>query len=115
VTTAANPATQLVSIPVEVRQPFNKYVMTIWVDDRLNFNHEIQSEKKKRFLHTETADYMTLIQLPVGEHSLRVQITAVGESFEGDGKVSTRISEISGQKLLVRCDKTHKQVQVALN
>jgi len=115
VTTPAKPATQLVSIPVEVRQPFNRYVMTIWVDDRLNFNHEIQPEKKKRFLHTETADYMTLIQLPVGEHSLRVQITAVGEGFEGDGKVSTRVSEVSGQKLLVRCDKIHKQVQVALN
>ena len=28
---ASKPATQLVSIPVEVRQPFNKYVMTIWV------------------------------------------------------------------------------------
>jgi serine/threonine-protein kinase len=114
-TPAGKPASQLVSVPVEVHQPFNKYVMTIWVDDRLNFSHEIQPEKKKRFLHTETADYMTLIQLPAGEHALRVQITAVGETFEGDGTLSTSISEISGQKLLIRCDKSHKQVQVALN
>jgi eukaryotic-like serine/threonine-protein kinase len=115
--TTSKPSVQLISVPVEVRQPFKKYLMSIWVDDRLAFDNQISSEKKKRFLGmgTASADYMTLIQLPPGEHSLRVRIKAVDESFEGNAQLPAMISEISGQKLLVRCDKTRNQLQVELN
>ena len=91
--------------------------MSIWVDDRLTFSNEIQPEKKKRFLHmgTSSADYMTLVQMPVGDHQLRFEVKAIGETFDGTTQLSTRFSELSGQKLLVRCDKTRNQLQVEVN
>ena len=113
----ANPEARLVPVPLEIRQPFGKFTMSIWVDDRLTFNNEIQPEKKKRFLGMgkSSANYMTLVQMPVGEHQLRLEVKAIGESFTGTTQLSAKFSELSGQKLLVRCDRTRNQLQVDVN
>ena len=71
----------------------------------------------RHFLHmgSSNADYMTLVQMPVGEHQLRFEVKAVGEPFDGSTQLSAKFSELSGQKLLVRCDKTRNQLQVEVN
>lgn len=116
---AANskPEARLVPVPLEIRQPFKKFTMSIWVDDRLTFSNEIQPEKKKRFLGmgSASAGYLTLLQMPVGEHQLRFEVKATGENFDGTTQLSAKFSELSGQKLLVRCDKTRNQLQVEVN
>jgi serine/threonine protein kinase len=110
-------AHQMVAVPVELRQPFEQCLMSIWIDDRLAYSNVIRSEKKKRFLGIGAANqgYLTMIQAPAGEHSIRVEIKADRDKFEETTELQTLFAEMSGKKLEIKCEKTPRLLKVEMN
>jgi serine/threonine protein kinase len=106
-----------VAVPVELREPFRECLMSIWVDKKLAYKNHIRGEKRARFLHlgTSAAEYLTMIQMPAGNHSLRVEVEGVGEKYEASGSVSASFSKQNDQKLRITAEKDHSQLELQLN
>ena len=108
---------ELVAVPIELRQPFRECLMSIWVDKKLTYKNRIRGEKKARFLHlgTTPAEYLTMVQMPVGDHSVRVEVSSVDEKYEASGSVAANFSKTNDQKLRITAEKDHTQLQLQLN
>ena len=107
----------VVAMPIELRQPFQECLMSIWVDDKLAYQNRIRAEKKSRFLHlgTATVEYLTLVQIPTGKHSVRVELQGVGEDYEGRGSLLASFSKANAKRLRITADKSHPQLDLQLN
>jgi serine/threonine-protein kinase len=117
---AASPAKagpHLVAVPVELRQPFEECLMSIWVDERPAYHNLIRQEKKKRFwrLGTSTAEYLTMVEMPTGKHAVRVEIRAVRDGYDEQAKLSATFSETNRQKLRITCLKSRHPLQIDMN
>ena len=114
---SALPRIEIVAVPVELRQPFRECVMSIWVDEKLAYQNHIRGERKSRFLHmgSSSAGYLTLVQIPAGNHSVKVAVNGVGEHYEASGSLSAVFSKTNGQKLRITAEKSHPQLDLQLN
>ncbi len=108
---------ETVAMPVELRQPFRECRMSIWVDEKLAYQNHIRGEKKSRFLHmgSSSAGYLTLVQIPAGNHSLRVEVNGIGENYEASGSLSATFSKTDDRKLRITAEKSHPQLDLQLN
>jgi serine/threonine-protein kinase len=107
----------IVAVPVELRHPFRECVMSIWVDEKLAYKNRIRGERKSRFLHmgTSSADYLTLIQVPTGNHSVKVEVNGVEGNYDASGSLSATFSKANDRKLRVTADKSRPQLDLQLN
>lgn len=108
---------EIVAVPVELRQPFSECVMSIWVDEKLAYKNRIRGEKKSRFLHmgSSSAGYLTLVQVPVGNHAVKVEVNGVEGDYDASGSLSGTFSKEHDQKLRVIADKSRPQLDLQLN
>ena len=107
----------IVAVPVELRQPFRECVMSIWVDEKLTYKNRIQGERKSRFLHmgSSSAGYLTLVQVPAGNHSVKVEVNGLEENYDARGSFSATFSKANDRKLRVTADKSRPQLDLQLN
>lgn len=107
----------IVAVPVELRQPFRECVMSIWVDEKLAYKNRIRGEKKSRFLHmgSSSAEYLTLVQIPAGNHSVKVQVNGTEGNYDASGSLSATFSKANDQKLRITADKSRPQLDLQLN
>ncbi len=111
------PRAEIVAVPVELRQPFRECMMSIWVDEKLTYKNQIHGERKNRFLHmgSSSAEYLTLIEIPAGNHSVRIEVRGVGDSYDATGSLSANFSKANDQKLRITAEKSHPQLDLQLN
>lgn len=111
------PKTEVVSVPIELRQPFRECVMSIWIDEKLAYRNQIRGEKKSRFLHmgSSTAEYLTMIQVPAGSHSLKIEVNGLGENYDASGSLSATFSKTTAQKLQITAEKSRRELALQLN
>jgi serine/threonine-protein kinase len=115
--TAVSPRNEVVAVPVELRQPFRECVMSIWVDEKLAYQNRIRGERKSRFLHmgSSSAEYLTLVQIPAGNHSVKVEVNGLAENYNASGSLFAKFSKTNGQKLRITAEKSHPQLDLQLN
>jgi hypothetical protein len=108
---------EIVAVPVELRQPFRECVMSIWVDEKLTYKNRIRGERKNRFLHmgTSSAEYLTLVQIPAGTHSVKVEVNGLGQNYAASGSLFATFARTNGQKLRVTADKSRPDLDLQLN
>ncbi len=96
---------------VAVKHAFSQATVSLWVDDRLVYAETMRGETKKRLLvfRGVRGAYSTTVQIPVGEHYLRVRVQA--EGFD-----QTQFTTIRGgrQALVVKCDKRNNKLELEL-
>ncbi|HEU5400535.1 MAG TPA: serine/threonine-protein kinase [Terriglobales bacterium] len=111
------PKPGIVAVPVELRQPFSECVLSIWVDEKLAYTNRIRAEKKSRFLHmgSSTAEYLTLVEIPEGDHSVKVEVNGIGENYDASASLSATFVRTSDHKLRVTAEKSHPQLDLQLN
>lgn len=100
----ARAAARFVNVPIEVVHPFSEFVLSIWIDDHLAYSNSVRRERKKRFLHigASVTSYLTLLQVPIGEHLLRLQVKSAEAAFDQTTTLMSVFSRPFGQKLRVR-------------
>ena len=111
------PKIEVVAVPVELRQPFRECVMSIWVDEKLAYQNHIRGEKKSRFLHmgSARAEYLTLVQIPEGNHSVKVEVNGIGGNYNASGSLSATFSKANDKKLRITAEKSHPELDLQLN
>jgi len=85
----ALPAAVPAMLEIEVEHKFAVAKLTIWVDDRLAYQHPLEGTDKKRlavFHHVEGHEFHA-VQIAPGKHSLRVQVTSDANPPEQTGTV----------------------------
>jgi len=74
----AAPSVPPVMLGVEVEHKFAQASLSIWIDDRLAFTHQLEGVDKKRlgvFHHVEGHEFHAM-QISPGKHLLRAQVTS---------------------------------------
>ena len=102
---------------MSVEHHFMDAKVSLFVDDKLAYEHSLRGESKKRLVlfrrGVQGTDFET-VNVPTGEHQLRVHVESAAENFNR----STTIlgSFIAGQDKVLRIsfDKQRKDMLVAL-
>ena len=105
------------SLKMSVEHHFMDAKVSLFVDDKLAYEHSLRGESKKRLVlfrrGVQGTDFET-VNVPTGEHRLRVHVESAAENFNR----STTIlgSFIAGQDKVLRIsfDKQRKDMLVAL-
>jgi serine/threonine protein kinase len=95
---AVTPAT----LVIEVDHRFAEAHLSIWVDDRLSYEHGLEGRDKKHlvvFHHVEGHETHAM-QLSAGKHRLRAQVTSDEGSYDQSATVAGEF--ISGQENVLR-------------
>jgi eukaryotic-like serine/threonine-protein kinase len=102
---AAKPATPSSALQVQVEHHLSSAVLRIWSDGHLVCTHTLRGEAKKRlvvFKQMQGLEDQTL-RLPVGNHSIRVQVEANG--YDQSNMIQANLTYDQPHLLQVRCDK----------
>lgn len=86
---AAVPAGPPAMLEIEVEHKFAEANLSIWVDDRLSYQHPLEGTDKKHlavFHHVEGHEFHA-VQIAPGKHSLRVEVTSDANPAEQTGTV----------------------------
>jgi serine/threonine-protein kinase len=90
---AAAPAVARAALPamleIEVEHKFTVAKLSIWVDDRLAYEHPLEGTDKKRlavFHHVEGHEFHA-VQIAAGKHLLRVEVTSDANPSQQSGTV----------------------------
>jgi hypothetical protein len=62
-----------------------------------------------------SAEYLTLVQIPEGIHSVKVEVNGLEGKYDASGTLSATFSKTNGQKLRVTADKSHAQLDLQLD
>jgi hypothetical protein len=114
-TEIAKTSVQQFALPIELRQPFEESFLSIWVDEQLVYNNVVRREKKSRFLHLGSAGlpYLTLVQAPLGNHVLRIQVKASSGKFDQVSSIQASLSPETNHKLVITCaEPQHLQLTI---
>jgi len=83
---AAEPAT----LEIEVSHKFAEAHLSIWVDSHLTYTHVLEGAEKQRlvvFHHVQGHEFHA-VQIPAGNHRLRVQVTSAANSYDQSSTVA---------------------------
>jgi serine/threonine-protein kinase len=90
-----SPATSPATLEIDVEHKFAEANLSIWVDGRLTYTHQLEGTDKKRlvvFHHVQGHEFHAM-QVSPGKHSLRVQVTSDGAT---DGAKYDRSATVVG-------------------
>jgi serine/threonine-protein kinase len=89
-------------LEIEVEHKFPQAKLSIWVDDRLTFTHQLEGTDKKRlvvFHHVQGHEFHAM-QISPGKHNLRVEVTSDTGPFEQSASVQGEF--VSGTEKMLR-------------
>ena len=112
---AASPATAPATLEIEVEHRFAEAHLSIWVDDRLAYTHQLEGTDKKRlvvFHHVQGHEFHAM-QVSPGKHSLKVQVTSEGAAYDQSDTVAGEF--VSGQENVLRINfSKHGEINLSL-
>jgi hypothetical protein len=103
------------TLEIEVDHKFAQAHLSIWVDGALTYTHLLAGTDKKRlvvFHHVQGHEFHAM-QLPAGNHELRVQVLSDPDSGDHSATVRGEFASGKEQVLQVRFDK-HGEISLAL-
>jgi len=71
-------------LDIEIEHKFAQARLSIWLDDRLTYTHQLEGTDKKHLVvfHKVQGHEFHAVQIPPGNHVLRVQVTS-GSDLSG--------------------------------
>ena len=110
-TTTANAAT----LDIEIEHRFAAAKLSIWVDSHLSFTHALEGTDKKRLglFHKVEGHEFHAIQIPPGNHQLKVQVKSEADSVDRTDTISGDFSSGTEKMLRIRFDK-HSEMGLSL-
>jgi len=112
---ATAPATAPATLEIEVEHRFAEAHLSIWVDDRLAYTHQLEGTDKKRlvvFHHVQGHEFHAM-QVSPGKHSLKVQVTSEGAAYDQSDTVAGEF--VSGQENVLRINfSKHGEINLSL-
>ncbi len=102
VSPVASPAASPATLEIEVEHNFAKAHLSIWVDDRLTYTHQLEGTDKKHLVvfHHVQAHEFHATQVSPGKHRLRVQVTSDGATYDQSATVAGEFA--SGRENVLR-------------
>ncbi len=95
---------------------FAEAQLSIWVDDRLTYTHQLEGTDKKHlvvFHHVQGHEFHAM-QVSPGKHSLKVQVTSAGDTTY-DQSATVAGEFVSGQENMLRINfSKHGEINLSL-
>ena len=103
VSRAALPVTAPATLAIAVEHSFAEAHLSIWVDDRLTYTHQLEGTDKKHLVvfHHVQSHEVHAMQVSPGKHSLKVQVTSGGATTY-DRSATVAGEFVSGQENVLR-------------
>jgi hypothetical protein len=102
-------------LEIEVEHRFAQAQLSIWVDDRLTYTHQLEGTDKKHlvvFHHVQGHEFHAM-QVSPGKHSLKVQVTSDGAAY--DQSATAEGEFVSGQESVLRINfSKHGEINLSL-
>jgi serine/threonine-protein kinase len=112
---ATSPAAAPATLEIEVEHRFAQAQLSIWVDDRLTYTHQLEGTDKKHlvvFHHVQGHEFHAM-QVSPGKHSLKVQVTSDGAAY--DQSATAEGEFVSGQESVLRINfSKHGEINLSL-
>ncbi|HXM23956.1 MAG TPA: serine/threonine-protein kinase [Terriglobales bacterium] len=103
------------TLDIRIEHHFSAADLSLWIDDKLAYDHSLQAQTKKRWnpfrgnvKETET------IRLAGGEHRLRVRVRSTLEKYEQSATISGSFAKGHPAILQINFDKRGKEMRLAL-
>jgi tRNA A-37 threonylcarbamoyl transferase component Bud32 len=114
---ASSPAAaSTATLDIEVEHHFAEAHLSIWIDGHLSYSHLLDGVDKKHlvvFHHIQGHEFHAM-QVPTGNHHLRVEVTSEANSTDKSGEISGAFA-IGNEKMLhIRFDK-HGEMDLSLD
>jgi eukaryotic-like serine/threonine-protein kinase len=113
---ATSPATAPATLAIEVEHSFAEAHLSIWVDDRLTYTHQLEGTDKKHLVvfHHVQGHEVHAMQVSPGKHSLKVQVTSAGATTY-DQSATVAGEFVSGQENVLRINfSKHGEINLTL-
>jgi len=97
------PVTAPVTLAIAVEHSFAEAHLSIWVDDRLTYTHQLEGTDKKHLVvfHHVQSHEVHAMQVSPGKHTLKVQVTSGGATTY-DQSATVAGEFVSGQENVLR-------------
>ncbi len=104
------------TLEIEVEHKFAAAHLSIWVDGSLSYTHTLEGTDKKRLVvfHRVQGHEFHAVQIPPGNHQLRVQVTSDPDLTEHSATLSGDFSSGKEKMLQIHFDK-HGEMSVSLD
>jgi hypothetical protein len=85
-----NSAAVGIRVGITVHDPFSAATLTIWVDDKIAYQHRLSGQAKKRMwvVKSVEGEFAGTMSVPAGKHALRVQVSSEHEHYFGVARVA---------------------------
>jgi predicted Ser/Thr protein kinase len=111
----ASPVVQvgMATVQVEILHHFGVGIASIWLDDRLVYEHRLRGDDQRHPLfHTVEMNQTTSFQFPSGKHVLQIRVVSPVNTYDQIETLDADLAPGSEHILQVNCDR--RQMQVAL-
>jgi hypothetical protein len=108
-------AIQSATLDIEIEHRFAEANLSIWVDSRLSYTHTLEGVDKKKLVvfHSVQGHEFHAMQVPPGNHQIKVQITADAGSSEHSGTLTGEFFSGKEKTLRIHFDK-HSEMNLSL-
>jgi eukaryotic-like serine/threonine-protein kinase len=114
-TAAQTAAAQTASVQLALDHSFDDAEVTVWVGDRQVLSEFVHGEKKRVLMFQRThGDYMSKLQVPAGQHLVRVRVQSAKDAFDQSQSVAANFAAAATYVLNTHCDKKHKEIKLDL-
>ncbi len=105
------------AVPILVQSPFATATISIWVDDKMAYQHQLSGQTKKRMwvMKSAESDLSGIMSVPVGKHLLRVQIASERDHYLGVVRVDGNFDAHAHRTLSVSFHGHDHQMSAQLN
>jgi hypothetical protein len=100
-------ATSPAMLEIEVDHKFAAGRLSIWVDDQLTYQRQLEGTDKKRLgmFHYVEGHELHAMQLPPGKHSIRVQVISEAANYDQSATVAGDFASRGENVLHINCNK----------
>jgi serine/threonine protein kinase len=90
------------TLVIEIDHKFAEAHLSIWVDDRLTYQHVLEGTDKKHLVlfHQVQGHETHAMQLSAGKHRLRANVTSAGSNYDRSATIAGQF--VSGQENVLR-------------
>jgi serine/threonine protein kinase len=101
---------KMASLEIEIQHQFVVARASVWLDDDLVYQKELEGITKKHaliFQHTAGLD-IGKIEFPAGIHSIKIRVQSGSDAYDLTKTISGTLISGSQNTLMVTCDRQHK-------
>jgi serine/threonine-protein kinase len=104
-------------LDIAVQSPFTSATLSIWVDDKMAYEHEMSGQSRKRMwvVRTVEGNFSSTMSVPAGSHLLRVQVASEGDHYLGVVRVEGEFVKQTRKTLTVTFHGRDHEMSAQLN